>query len=176
MTLRHAPLAAALAPPLLDVLRRVLPPTARVLELGSGTGELAVYVAARLPGLTWQPSDLDPESRASIAGWTGRAALRNVLPPLALDLYAPAWRLQPCDAVLAVNVLHEAGPDAAEALLAGASAALPAGGALVVIGPERPPLGAPLEVLRARAGPHALVLQEDAPLAAGCRLLLLRRD
>ncbi len=165
-----------LAPPLHGVLCRALPPTARVLELGSGTGELAVYVAARLPGLTWQPSDPDPDSRASIAGWTERAALRNVLPPLALDLFAPAWRLQPCDAVLAVNVLHAAGPGAAEALLAGAGAALPEGGALVVVGPDRPSLAAPLAALRAAAGRYPLALQQDAPLAAGCRVLLLRRD
>lgn len=176
MILRHAKLAAELAPPLTAVLRRVLPPSARVLELGSGTGELAAYVAARLPRLTWQPSDPDPASRASAAGWATRTGLQNVLPPLALDLRAPAWRLQPCDAVVVVNVLHAAGPGAAEALLDGASAALPGGGWLLVVGLSRAPFDAALAAVRAGAAGHGFAVAEDAPLAAGCRLLVLKRE
>jgi len=174
--LRHARLAAELAPALTGALRRLLPPAARVLELGSGTGELAAYVAARLPRLTWQPSDPDPASRASVEGWVARAGLRNVLPPLALDLRAPAWRLQPCDAVVVVNVLHLAGQGATEALLAGASAALPPGGPLVVVGLARAPLDAPLAEVRAAAARHGFAPVEDAPLARSCRLLVLKRE
>lgn len=175
MILRHARLASRLAAPLAEALARVLPPAARVLELGCGTGELAVEVSRRLPGVTWRPSDPDPASRASAAGWAARAGAANVLPPLALDLFAPAWRLQPCDAVVAVNVLHAAGEGAAEALLAGAAAALPRGGWLVAVGLARAPLDAPLAALRGGAYGHGFALRHDALLAAGCRLLLLQR-
>ena len=175
MILRHARLAAELAAPLAEALGRLLPPCARVLELGSGTGELGVHVAGRLPGLTWQPSDPDPASRDSAAEWAARAGTANVLPPLALDLFAPAWRLQPCDAVVAVNVLHAAGRGAAEALLTGASAALPRGGSLVVVGLASAPLDAPFATLRAGAAELGFAVLEDAPLAAGCRLLALKR-
>lgn len=175
MTLRHARLAAALAPALLAELRRLVPQGGRVLELGSGTGELAVYAAPRLPGVLWQPSDPDPASRASIAGWTERAGARNVLPPLALDLFAAAWRLQPCDAVLVVNVLHTARPGAAEALLAGAAAALPPGAPLVVVGPVAPPHDGPLRELTAGAVRHGFAVEADAPLEPGCRLVALAR-
>ena len=39
------------------MLRRVLPPDTRVLEIASGAGEHAVYFAAALPGVRWRPSD-----------------------------------------------------------------------------------------------------------------------
>src|SRR5690242_7049509 len=63
---RHAPLALRNRDPLLAVLRRVLPARGTVLEIGSGTGEHAVFFARALPALEWQPSDPDPVARASI--------------------------------------------------------------------------------------------------------------
>ncbi|HET8538767.1 MAG TPA: DUF938 domain-containing protein [Anaeromyxobacter sp.] len=116
-------------------LRRVLPPTGRVLELGSGTGEHAVFLAAAFPALEWQPSDPDPEARASTAAWSSEARLPNLLPPLAYDLRTEAWHRRPAVAVLCVNVLHVAPPECAEALCRGAARALPAGGPLAVYGP-----------------------------------------
>ena len=55
--------------PILDVLPRVLPKKGIVLEIGSGTGEHAVYFAKALPGLIWLPSDPDADSRLSIEAW-----------------------------------------------------------------------------------------------------------
>jgi SAM-dependent methyltransferase len=124
---------------LLELLRRVLPARGTVLELGSGTGEHAVFLARALPGLVWQPSDPDPLARASIEAWAEEANLPNLRPPLLYDLVAPAWTRRPADAILCVNVLHVAAGRAGEALLAGAAAVLPPGGPLVVYGPFRRP-------------------------------------
>lgn len=145
---RTARLALRNRPLLLEVLRAALPAPAgvrpsarpRLLELGSGTGEHAVAVARDLPWLDVQPSDPDPAARASIAAWSAEAGLATLRPPLDLDLLAPAWRRQPFDALLCVNVLHVAPAEAAAALLDGAAAGLPAGGPLVVYGPFRPPV------------------------------------
>ena len=197
MTRRHAPAAARNGEPILRVLAAVLPTPATVLELGSGTGEHAVLFARGLPWLTWQPSDPDPESRASTAAWTEREGLANVLPPLHLDLLAPAWRLRKADAVVAVNVLHRAPAGALEALLAGAAEVLPRGGLLLVAGPFRrrgaalaPPLRAMDEALRsaaggeglpeledlvARAAAHDLDAEPPRPLPDGALLVVLRR-
>jgi hypothetical protein len=167
--LRHAPLATRSAEALTALLARLLPRPALLLELGSGTGEHAVHAAARLPWLTWQPSDPDPSSRASIAGWVARAGLANVLPPLHLDLMAPGWRLRRADAVLAVNVVQLAPPGADEALLAGAAEVLPVGGVLVVVGAP-----AAVPALAARAASHDLWRAEEVPLPGGPVALALR--
>lgn len=116
-------------------LDELLPERGTVLELGSGTGEHAVFLAARFPALSWQPSDPDPEARASIAAWAAEARRANLSPPLDLDLSLPTWHRQVADAVLCVNVLHVAPPECGEALVAGAAAVLPAGGPLAVYGP-----------------------------------------
>jgi hypothetical protein len=94
-----------------------------------------VFLAAAFPGLTWQPSDPDPEALASIAAWAAEARLPNLLPPLAWDLRVSGWRLRPADAVLCVNVLHAAPPECLEALCDGAARVLPPGGPLAVHGP-----------------------------------------
>ncbi|MGC4000197.1 MAG: DUF938 domain-containing protein [Anaeromyxobacter sp.] len=116
-------------------LDELLPPAGTVLELGSGTGEHALFLAARFPGLTWQPSDPDPEARASIAAWAAEAGLPNLRPPLDLDLRADAWHAVQAEALLCLNVLHVTPWPVAEALFAGAARALAPGRPLVIEGP-----------------------------------------
>ncbi|HEY9044165.1 MAG TPA: DUF938 domain-containing protein, partial [Rheinheimera sp.] len=43
--------------PILAVLQHAFAKSAKVLEVGSGTGQHAVHFAAALPHLTWQASD-----------------------------------------------------------------------------------------------------------------------
>ena len=116
-------------------LRDVLPPSGLVLELGSGTGEHAVFLARAFPGLGWQPSDPDPLARDSIRAWSAEARLPNLLPPLDLDVTASAWTARRADALLCLNVLHVTPPAVEAALLAGAAAVLAPGGPLAVYGP-----------------------------------------
>jgi SAM-dependent methyltransferase len=132
---RTATAALRNADPILAVLRAVLPRSGRVLELGSGTGEHAVRFAAAFPALEWQPSDPDPEARASIRAWAEEARLSNLRAPLAFDLRLAHWHAQPADAVLCLNVLHAAPPEGQALLARGAAAVLPRGGPLVVYGP-----------------------------------------
>lgn len=133
---RHAPAAERNATPILEVLRRVLPDRGLVLEIASGTGQHAAHVARALPALTWQPSDPDPDARASIAAWCAEVALPNLRPPLALDVTRP-WPIDAADAIVCINMVHIAPWTAALALLAGAAARLPAGGPLYLYGPYR---------------------------------------
>jgi SAM-dependent methyltransferase len=132
---RTSPAALANLAPLAAALAEVLPEAGLVLELGSGTGEHAVALARRFPALRFQPSDPDPAARASVEAWAAGAPLPNLLPPLDLDLLAPAWVERRADAVLCVNVLHVAPAEAAEALCCGAARVLPPGGPLVVAAP-----------------------------------------
>jgi len=116
-------------------LDELLPERGTVLELGSGTGEHAVFLAARFPALEWQPSDPDPLARASIEAWAAEARLPNLRPPLDLDLRLDAWRRRTAAALLCVNVLQVTPPDVAAALFQGAARVLAAGGPLLLYGP-----------------------------------------
>jgi hypothetical protein len=60
-----------------------------VLEIGSGTGQHAIYFAAALPGLIWQTSER-AENLAGIGAWLDEAALPNTPPPIELDVLG-AW-------------------------------------------------------------------------------------
>ena len=63
---RFAPSAARNRDPILALLHGILPSRGLVLEVASGSGEHAIHFAAAMPALTFQPSDPDPDARASI--------------------------------------------------------------------------------------------------------------
>jgi len=137
---RFAPTTARNREPILAVLQRVLPASARVLELASGAGEHAVFFARAMPGLTWQPSDPDLQSRVSISAWIEAERAANVLPPVAIDVRAPEWGVEssaPFDALVAINMIHISPWEATMGLMAGASRLLRAGGVLFTYGPYK---------------------------------------
>lgn len=133
---RTSPSTARNRQPILDVLRSWLPASARVLEVASGAGEHAVFLAGALPGLRWQPSDRDAEALASIQAWRTAAGLANLAPPLRLDASEVAtWPQGPFDAVVCINMIHISPWMAAQGLMAGAGRVLAAGGRLFLYGP-----------------------------------------
>ncbi len=140
---QHSPSAERNRAPILAVLREVLPATGRVLEIASGTGQHAVCFAGALPGLDWQPSDLDADARASIAAWVAHAGLANVRAPLALDVHQQDWGVHTqdkhdkLDAVVCINMIHISPWSATQALFAGASRRLAVGGVLYLYGPYK---------------------------------------
>jgi cyclopropane fatty-acyl-phospholipid synthase-like methyltransferase len=125
--------------PILAVLRRVIPAGARVLEIASGAGEHAVFLAAALPRVTWQPSDPDPNARASIAAWAESRGPSAVLPPLDIDVTASAWGLEgePFDAMVCINMIHISPWEATLGLMRGAGRLLRVGGLLYTYGPYK---------------------------------------
>jgi len=131
---------AAIAPVLEAFLRGQ---TGDVLEIGSGTGQHAVAFAARLPGITWWPTDLNDNHLRSIAAWRTYAKLPNVQAPVPLDASATDWRLHERNlpasfiAMFCANVIHIAPWAVAGGLFAGAARHLVAGGRLFLYGPFR---------------------------------------
>jgi SAM-dependent methyltransferase len=123
--------------PILDVLKRILPPHGLVLEIASGSGEHIAYFAERLPALVWQPTDPDPQAIASIAAYRAAAGITNLLPPLQLDVHAERWPVDRADAVMCNNMIHIAPWSACEGLIAGAARVLPANGLLYLYGPHK---------------------------------------
>jgi len=134
--LPFSPAAERNKTPILGVLSQVLPSSARVLEIASGTGQHAAHFATSQPGWQWQPTDGD---EAALLGIAARCSgLANVLQPLQLDVLAPAWpaALDRFEAIYCANMLHISPWPTCEALMQGAARHLvEGGGVLVVYGP-----------------------------------------
>lgn len=136
---QNAPATERNREPILDVLRRVLPPDGTILEISSGTGQHAVFFAPALAPRLWQPSEPDAGSRESIAAWSAAFPAANLLAPLALDVLDEPWPEIPGSlaAIVNINMIHIAPWAACGALMRGAGARLPAGGVLFLYGPYR---------------------------------------
>lgn len=128
-----APSCARNREPILGVLREHFVDRREVLEIGSGTGQHAIFFAGQLPHLTWQTSDC-PENLPGIAAWLAEAARPNTPAPLAFDVLA-AWPERRFDAVFSANTLHIMPWLAVERLFAGLPAILSEGAKLVMYGP-----------------------------------------
>ncbi len=183
--------------PILAVLSEVFDRPGLVLEVGSGSGQHAVHFAAHLTHLTWQPTDL-PEQLPGIARWRELAGLDNVLPPLPLDLDAPAWPLDACDEAYSSNTAHVLPWRLVEAMLAGVAARLRPDGRFCLYGPFRygdrhtSPSNASFDASLRRRDPQqgvrdalrleeygravGLVLHDDREMPVNNRLLVFRRD
>ena len=129
--------------PILDVLRRHLGGARHLLEIGSGTGQHAVHVAAAMPWLTWQTSD-DAGNLAGITQWLDEAGLANTPPPIALQAAAdPAphftpelpVQLLPFDGVFTANTLHIMGWPEVQALFASLPGILAEQALVIAYGP-----------------------------------------
>jgi len=120
--------------PILEVLREAFATRQRVLEIGSGTGQHAVFFARQLPHLFWQPSEL-AENLPGIHAWLAEAGLPNVAAPLLLDIERQPWPDSAADAVFSANTVHIISWSQVESLFAGIGALLPAGGVFALYGP-----------------------------------------
>lgn len=149
---RDAPATRRNRGPILVVLRQILPrrddtsTTVRplVLEVASGTGQHAVFMASMLPHVDWRPSDRDSGLPAGIAAWARDMAPpdgpANLLAPLEIDVTARQWPVSDGDAarlaaIFSANMLHIAPWTVAEGLMAGAGRLLPAAARLYLYGP-----------------------------------------
>lgn len=119
--------------PILHYLKQWLPHPATVLEVGSGTGQHAVYFARHLPHLVWQPSDRQ-ENLSGISLWQQESGLSNVNPPLLLDVNSE-WPALQVPVIFSSNTLHIMSWPMVQAFFAGVAAHLQVGGQLIVYGP-----------------------------------------
>jgi cyclopropane fatty-acyl-phospholipid synthase-like methyltransferase len=122
--------------PILEVLRIAFADRTQVLEIGSGTGQHAVYFASQLARLVWHPT----EQLAYLADLAARVKLegtRNLRQPTVLDVKQTLWPLRSVDAVYSANTLHIMGWSEVEALFRGVDAVLAPHGVVCIYGPFR---------------------------------------
>ncbi|MFN6530492.1 DUF938 domain-containing protein [Nostoc sp. ChiSLP03a] len=142
---KYAPATERNREPILEVLLQVLPESGTILEIASGTGEHAVFFASKLKDYLWLPTDVNPQSRASIISWTEHNVCDNVYAPLELDAKEPVWAVEnggldwlntkPIVAIVNINMIHISPWSACLGLMAGAGRILKAGGILYLYGP-----------------------------------------
>ena len=89
---------------ILQVLKQFVKGKKRVLEIGSGTGQHAVYFGQQFEWLNWQTSDLE-ENHSGISAWIEYSQLTNVIHPVALDV-AGTWPAAQYDVIFSANTLH----------------------------------------------------------------------
>lgn len=95
--------------PILEVLLPLLTNKGKykknVLEIGSGTGQHAVYFAKQMPHLMWQTSDQQAYQQG-IQLWLDDANLDNTPAPLCLNVSSDSWPTQNFDAIFSANAVH----------------------------------------------------------------------
>jgi cyclopropane fatty-acyl-phospholipid synthase-like methyltransferase len=182
--------------PILTVLRQWLPPGARVLEIGSGSGQHAVAFSRSLDGVQWQASE-HPEALAPLVE---RLRSEGVRPDaLALDVQErQQWPSCEFEAVFSANTCHILPPAGVSSLLALAAAVLQPGGLLLLYGPFQdggvhtaasnaafdahlrsldPRMGVRDAIaLRAEAGALGLSAEAEVAMPANNRMLIFRRN
>ena len=182
--------------PILEVLRRVFSDAPDVLEIGSGTGQHAVWFAAGLPHLVWRTSDL-PSCHAGINAWIDDADLDNVARPLVLDVVRKPWPLASAGGAFSANTAHYMHWPEVEAMFTGVSEVLEPGARFAIYGPfatggrhtsasnasfdrllraHDPGFGVrDLRDLESIAADGAMTLEEDVAMPSNNRILVWRK-
>ena len=120
--------------PIYTALKQYLQSVESVLEIGSGTGQHAVFLAEKLPHLTWIASDKE-EYHAGIRMWLQDAGLENTRGPLLLDVNQSDWPVKQIDAVFSANTVHIMGWPSVENMFAGIGRVLNSKGKFCLYGP-----------------------------------------
>jgi cyclopropane fatty-acyl-phospholipid synthase-like methyltransferase len=130
----NAPAAERNREPILEVLRTEFGDRRSVLEIGSGTGQHAVWLGPELSHLVWQTSER-PGNLAGVRAWVGAEGLVNVPPPIELDAASADVPSGRYDAVFSANTVHIMSIDVVRAMFGLVGRVLPRGGKFCLYGP-----------------------------------------
>jgi len=120
--------------PILEVILPLFAACRSVLEIGSGTGQHAVFFAAAMPHLVWHSSDRRA-NHPGIRAWLDESPASNLLPPIALDVTTDPWPDTTYDAVFSANTAHIMGSDEVAAMFRGVATVLQPNGLFALYGP-----------------------------------------
>jgi cyclopropane fatty-acyl-phospholipid synthase-like methyltransferase len=125
--------------PILEVLRTLVSPGDRVLEIASGTGQHVVHFAQSLPEVEFQPTEKDTTGLAELVVALVSAGLPNIRSPLVLDVQSDWPTVDAVEAIVCINMIHIAPWSATNDLFAGAGRVLnpQRSGRVLLYGPYR---------------------------------------
>jgi len=101
----NAPASGRNSQPILEAIQTEFRNFESVLEIGSGTGQHAVFFASAMPWLTWQTSDL-AENHLGINSWLADSGLANVHEAILLDVEQAEGVDGDYDGVFSANTAH----------------------------------------------------------------------
>jgi len=134
VTKPNAPSALRNQNAILEVISDEFQDCKAVLEIGSGTGQHAIFFASQMSWLNWQTSDL-VANHHGINAWLEDADLDNVKAPLVLDVEEPLQTDDKFDAVFSANTAHIMSIAAVESMFSTAGRCLTGGGRFCLYGP-----------------------------------------
>ena len=120
--------------PILQVLHRYLARQGNLLEIGSGTGQHAVFFAEQFPQLQWHASDI-PVHLPGIRLWINEYRGSNLHGPYELDVNQEYWPLPQVDAIFSANTTHIMHWPDVVAFFAGVGLILTTNGYFLLYGP-----------------------------------------
>ena len=130
-----APAASRNSDVLCALLRDWAPSQGLALEIASGTGQHITAFAAQLPGLEWQPTEIDTDRRASIDAYARE--FPNVALAEELDATAAGWhaRFAGQNMIVLINLIHLISWQETRTIVAEVAKALAPSGRFVLYGP-----------------------------------------
>ena len=120
--------------PILEILKIEFTRPAKLLEVGSGTGQHAVFFTQHLPHLHWTCSDLI-DNHAGIQMWLDEAGQKNITGPLLLDANQVWDDELNFDILFSANTLHIMSLKSVENLIKNIGKTLNSGGKCFFYGP-----------------------------------------
>ena len=91
--------------PILQALSRLFKESKQVLEIGSGTGQHAVFFAQQLPHLLWYTSDCKT-NHPSIHAWMDEFPSQNLIAPCEFLIGQQPWPTISMDGIFTANTTH----------------------------------------------------------------------
>ena len=120
---------------ILEVLRQVFTESGQVLEIGSGTGQHALFFTEHMPHLGWQPTDVVSQLDG-IRMWMEDASHDRILPPRELDLSHANWFTENnYEYVFTANTTHIVSWQLVQSMFMGIAKSLKPGGLFAQYGP-----------------------------------------
>ena len=120
--------------PILAVLKTYFNGNKQVLEIGSGTGQHAVFFAQQLPDVTWHCSDVKSYHNG-ICSWLANYPDQNIKGPYELDVSQSVWPIVEVDCIFSANTTHIMSWQNVKQLFAGVGHILSAQGYFCLYGP-----------------------------------------
>lgn len=88
-----------------EVIKKEFSDAGKLLEIGSGTGQHALYFAEQLPDIIWHPTEME-ENVAGINLWIEDATHDRIQSPQILDVKNSCWKFNDIDYVFTANTTH----------------------------------------------------------------------